>query len=100
LGVVHFEPSYHEMWEKVAIKFVPLTLPVAAAALVAWIGLRDLDRRSERYGEMIALLEAELPRFERTVSPSILRRRVHQVERALLQEVIEWHQRMRHQRAG
>jgi hypothetical protein len=100
LGVVHFEPSYHALWEKIVIKFVPLALPVAAAALVAWIGLRDLDRRNERYREMIELLEAELPRFERTVSPAILRRRVHHIERALLQEVIEWHQRMRHQRAG
>jgi hypothetical protein len=100
LGVFHYQDVYHELWEKIAIKFIPLALPVAAAAMIAWIGLRDLDRRDERYAEMIALLDAELPRFRRTVSPSILRRRVVQIERALLQEVIEWHQRNRHQRAG
>jgi hypothetical protein len=99
-GVTHFQPEYHELWELIGLKFFPLALPVAAAAIVAWIGLRDLDRRNERFAEMIALLRAEEPRFAATVSPAILRRRVQQIEYVLLQEVIEWHQRNRHQRAG
>lgn len=100
LGVTHFQKEYTEIWELVGLKFIPLALPVAAAAIIAWIGLQDFDRRDERYAEMIALLEAQRPRFESTVSPSILRRRVHSIEHVLLQEVIEWHQRTRHQRAG
>src|SRR5690606_18550708 len=83
-----------------ALKFGPLFLPVAAAAAIGWIGLLDLDRRSERYRAMAAVLAGSKEQLETAATPAILRSRVARVERLLLQEVVEWHARMRHHRAG
>jgi hypothetical protein len=73
------------------IKFVSVTLPLVAAALLAAIAALDTERRSARYREMAAFLERAQARIQHTSTWTGLRRIVAEVERTLLLEIWEWY---------
>lgn len=71
--------------------FLPITLPVVAAALISLISVNDLQRRVARYREMQLLLEDSRTRITFCQTWNSLERIVLKTERVLLQEVLEWH---------
>jgi hypothetical protein len=71
--------------------FLPLSLPIIAAALISLISINDLQRRVARYREMQLVLEDSRKRVAFSQTWNSLERVVLKTERALLQEVIEWH---------
>lgn len=71
--------------------FLPISLPVAAAATISIISINDLQRRVARYRDMQATLEASRAQIIYCSTWNSLERVVLRTERALLQEVIEWH---------
>ena len=71
--------------------FLPVSLPVAAAATISIISINDLQRRVARYRDMQATLEASRAQIIYCSTWNSLERVVLRTERALLQEVIEWH---------
>jgi hypothetical protein len=71
--------------------FLPIALPALAAAAISIISINDLQRRVARYREMKALLEASRAKVASCRTWNSLEHVVLRTERALLQEVIEWH---------
>lgn len=71
--------------------FLPISLPVAAAATISIISINDLQRRVARYRDMQAALAASQAQITYCSTWNSLERVVLRTERALLQEVIEWH---------
>jgi hypothetical protein len=71
--------------------FLPIALPVVAAALISLISINDLQRRVARYREMQLVLEDSRKRISFCQTWNSLERIVLKTERALLQEVLEWH---------
>jgi hypothetical protein len=71
--------------------FLPISLPVLAASMISIISINDLQRRVARYREMHILLEASRAQVIFCQTWNSLERIVLRTERALLQEVIEWH---------
>ena len=71
--------------------FLPISLPVVAAALISLISINDLQRRVARYREMRAMLEDSRKQVAFCQTWNSLERLVLKTERALLQEVLEWH---------
>jgi len=71
--------------------FLPISLPVVAAAFISLISINDLHRRVARYREMQAVLQAARKQVAYSRTWSSLERVVQRTEQALLQEVIEWH---------
>lgn len=71
--------------------FLPICLPVAAAATISVISINDLQRRVARYRDMQAILESCRAQISYCSTWNSLERVVLRTERALLQEVIEWH---------
>ncbi len=71
--------------------FVPIALPVVAASLISLISINDLQRRVARYREMCAMLEGSRRQIAFCQTWNSLERLVLKTERALLQEVLEWH---------
>jgi len=71
--------------------FLPVSLPVAAAATISIISINDLQRRVARYRDMQAALESSRAQITYCATWNSLERVVLRTERALLQEVIEWH---------
>ncbi len=76
---------------KTVFYFLPITLPVLAAALISLISINDLQRRVARYREMRAMLEDSRKQVSFCQTWNSLERIVLRTERALLQEVLEWH---------
>ncbi len=74
-----------------AFYFLPISLPIIAAALISLISINDLQRRVARYREMQLMLEESRMRVAFCQTWNSLERVVLKTERALLQEVIEWH---------
>ena len=74
-----------------AFYFLPLALPIVAAAFISLISINDLQRRVARYREMQIVLEESRKRVAFSQTWNSLERVVLKTERALLQEVIEWH---------
>lgn len=74
-----------------AFYFLPITLPVVAAALISLISINDLQRRVARYREMQLVLEDSRKRVAFCQTWNSLERIVLKTEGALLQEVLEWH---------
>jgi len=74
-----------------AFVFLPISLPVAAASAISIISINDLQRRVARYREMRILLEASRAQVASCQTWNSLEHVVLKTERALLQEVIEWH---------
>ena len=71
--------------------FMPIALPVAAAATISIISINDLQRRVARYRDMQSTLAASDAQIGYCNTWGSLERVVLRTERALLQEVIEWH---------
>jgi hypothetical protein len=76
---------------KTVFYFLPISLPIIAAALISLISINDLQRRVARYREMQLMLEESRKRLVFCGTWNSLERVVLKTERALLQEVIEWH---------
>ena len=77
--------------EAVTFHFLPIVLPVIAAAFIALISINDLHRRVARYREMCHGLEAAHKQIVVTHTWHSLEQLVRRTERTLLQEVLEWH---------
>ncbi len=71
--------------------FLPITLPVVAAALISFISINDLQRRGARYREMQLMLERSRTQITHCQTWNSLERIVLRTERSLLNEVLEWH---------
>jgi hypothetical protein len=71
--------------------FLPIALPVMAAAMISIVSINDLHRRVARYRDMQATLAASEAQIGYCNTWSSLERVVLRTENALLQEVIEWH---------
>lgn len=71
--------------------FLPISLPVIAASLISLISINDLQRRVARFREMQLMLEDSRKRVAFCQTWNSLERIVLKTERALLQEVLEWH---------
>ncbi len=86
-------PSWFEM---LGFYFLPIVLPVVAAAFISFISINDLHRRVARYREMCHVLEATHKQIIVTQTWHSLEQLVRKTERALIQEVLEWHTLMSH----
>jgi energy-coupling factor transporter transmembrane protein EcfT len=82
--------------EAVGFYFLPIVLPVVAAAFMSFVSINDLHRRVARYREMCHLLESAQKQIMVTHSWRSLEQLVRRTERALLSEVLEWHTLMSH----
>jgi hypothetical protein len=71
--------------------FLPISLPVVAAALISLISINDLQRRVARFREMQMVLEQSGKKISFCQTWKSLERIVLRTEHALLQEVLEWH---------
>ena len=80
-----------EAVESTFFYFLPISLPVVAASFISLISINDLQRRVARYREMHAMLEASRKQVDFCQTWNSLERIVLKTERALLQEVLEWH---------
>lgn len=80
-----------ERMEQLVYYFLPISLPVVAAAFISLVSINDLQRRLARYREMSALLTAARKQIAYSQTWGSLERVVQKTERALLQEVLEWH---------
>ena len=80
-----------ERGEQLVYYFLPITLPVVAAAFISFISINDLQRRVARYREMKVMLEEGRKQLSYSPTWNSLERVVLRIERALLQEVLEWH---------
>jgi hypothetical protein len=77
--------------EMLVFYFLPISLPVVAAAFISFISINDLQRRVARYREMRAMLDDSRKQVAFCQTWNSLERIVLRTERALLQEVLEWH---------
>jgi hypothetical protein len=77
--------------EELLYYFLPISLPVVAAAFISLISVYDLQRRVARYRETEHLLESSRSQIAFSQTWTSLERVVQKTERALLQEVLEWH---------
>jgi hypothetical protein len=77
--------------EEVFYYFLPISLPVIAAACISLISVHDLHRRVARYREMEHLLEASHRQIAFCQTWNSLEKVVHKTENSLIQEVLEWH---------
>jgi SMODS and SLOG-associating 2TM effector domain 1 len=71
--------------------FLPIALPALAAAAISIISINDLQRRVARYRDMRHLLEIGRAQVSSCRTWNSIENVVLKTERALLQEVIEWH---------
>ncbi len=71
--------------------FLPISLPVVAAAFISLVSINDLQRRVARYREMQLMLEESRNRIAFSQTSNSLEAIVLKTERALRQEMLEWH---------
>lgn len=71
--------------------FLPISLPVVAAAFISMISINDLQRRVARYREMQAILEDAKKHLKFCETWNSFERVVLRTESALRQEMLEWH---------
>jgi hypothetical protein len=71
--------------------FLPISLPVVAAAFISLISINDLQRRVARFREMQMMLEDSRKKVFHCQTWNSLERIVLKTEHALMQEVLEWH---------
>jgi len=81
-------PHWVQAW---VFHFLPIALPVIAAALISMISINDLQRRVSRYREMKLMLMECRKQVTFCQTWNSLERIVLRTEHALLQEVLEWH---------
>jgi hypothetical protein len=77
--------------ETTVFYFLPISLPVVAAALISLISINDLQRRVARFREMQMMLEESRKKVSFCQTWNSLERVVLRTEHALVQEVLEWH---------
>ncbi len=77
--------------EETTYVFLPISLPALAAAAISIISINDLQRRVARFRDMRNLLAASRAQVASCRTWNSLEHVVLRTERALLQEVIEWH---------
>lgn len=80
-------PKVGEQW---TYYFMPISLPVVAAAFMSLISINDLHRRVARYREMQHMLENARKQISFSQTWNSLERVVRRTERNLMQEVLEW----------
>lgn len=80
-----------DAWRATFFYFLPISLPVIAAAFISMISVNDLQRRVARYREMRLMLEESRKRIVFCQTWNSLERVVLKTERALRQEMLEWH---------
>lgn len=88
---VTVEADWPKWVQQTTYVYLPITLPVLAAAAISIISINDLQRRVARYREMRIVLEASRAKVSSCRTWNSLEHVVLKTERALLQEVIEWH---------
>jgi hypothetical protein len=71
-------------------KFLSLLFPLISAALFSLIVTQDYSRRTERYGEMVEVLEDVERRLKMVRTWTSLARIAAEAETELLQEIAEW----------
>jgi hypothetical protein len=71
--------------------FLPISLPVVAAAFISLISINDLQRRVARFREMQMMLEESRKKIAFCQTWNSLERIVLRTEHGLMQEVLEWH---------
>jgi hypothetical protein len=76
---------------RIVFYFMPISLPVIAASFISLISINDLQRRVARFREMTLILEQSRQRVTFCTTWNSLEQIVLKTERALLQEVLEWH---------
>jgi hypothetical protein len=76
---------------RMAFYFLPISLPVIAASFISLISINDLQRRVARFREMQLVLEHSRQRVTFCTTWNSLSQIVLKTERALMQEVLEWH---------
>jgi hypothetical protein len=87
-----FTTSIAPVWvEEWIFGFGPIVLPVLAAACISLISVNDLHRRVARYRELRIRLESARKEATFAQTWGSLERVIAKAERALLQEVFEWH---------
>jgi hypothetical protein len=77
--------------QTVLFAFLPIVLPVAAAAFISLVSINDLHRRVARYREMALRLGAGRREIAHSQTRAGLERAIPKAERALVREVLEWH---------
>lgn len=87
-AAVAFAPEWVQSW---ILGFGTIMLPVLAAGFISLVSINDLHRRVARYHEMNVRLEAARKEAAFVQTWGALERVVAKAERALLQEVFEWH---------
>jgi hypothetical protein len=80
-----------EWIETTVFYFLPISLPVVAAAFISMISINDLQRRVARYREMQMILTESSKKVAFCQTWNSLERVVLKTEHALMQEVLEWH---------
>ena len=85
------EPIAPEWTQSWIFGFGPIVLPVLAAGFISLISINDLHRRVARYREMHVRLTTARKEAAFVQTWGSLERVVAKAERALLQEVFEWH---------
>jgi hypothetical protein len=85
------EPIAPEWMQSWVFGFGPIVLPVLAAGFISLISINDLHRRVARYREMHVRLATARKEAAFVQTWGSLERVVAKAERALLQEVFEWH---------
>jgi hypothetical protein len=84
----HWESSFGK---ELFFYFMPISLPVVAAAFLSLISINDLHRRVARYREMVHQLMIARSQLPYCQTWNSVERIVQKTERVLLQEVLEWH---------
>jgi len=87
LNLVHLP----ERGEQLLYYFLPISLPVVAAATISLISVHDLHRRVARYREMEHVLESSRKQIAFCRTWNSLERIVQRTEGTLILEVMEWH---------
>lgn len=88
-GALHLEVE--KTLQAFGFYFLPIILPVLAAAFMSLISINDLHRRVARYREMCIRLETVRKEIAHAQTWAGLERAIAKAERVLLQEVFEWH---------
>jgi hypothetical protein len=86
-----FHAHVPEWIESTVFYFLPISLPVVAASFISLISINDLQRRVARYREMQSLLEDARKRLLFCETWNSAEKVVLKTERALRQEMLEWH---------
>jgi hypothetical protein len=85
---------------ELAARFLALVFPIMAAGTASLVPILDLDRRIERFQTMAVFLREERECLGSSGGSVILASIVNRVERALLQEVVEWYSKYIYVRAN